>query len=324
MRLTVAFAGTLLFVLPGVSPAQPPAAPPQPPPSSAIEDYHVSVDLNLVLLHATVRDRSGRHVSNLKQENFQVYEDGVRQSIRIFTNEDIPVTVGLVVDHSGSMRRKLADVSAAARTFAKASKPEDQIFVVNFNEYLSLGLPLDTPFTSNLDALEAAILNAPAAGETALYDAIAFGLQRLRLGTHAKKILLVISDGGDNASAIPLPELLKQAAESDALLYTIGIFRPENADRNPRVLRRLAQATGGDSYFPAALSEVVATCERIAIDIRNQYTIGYVSAKKTQQSTYRNVQVRASAPGAGKLRVRTRAGYFSSQESVPPDSEAVK
>lgn len=324
MRSIFTFAGLALLVLLRPLPAQLPAALPPPPPAFEDEDFRVSVDVNLVLLHATVRDRSGHHVPDLTKDNFEVYEDGVRQSIRVFTNEDIPVTVGLVVDHSGSMRRKLADVSTAARTFAKARKPEDQIFVVNFNENVSLGLPASTPFTGNLDELESAILNAPAAGETALYDAVSLALDQLRSGAHAKHALVVISDGGDNASRLSLAELLKKAEESNALLYTIGIFSPDNPDRNPRVLRRLARATGGESYLPKALSDVVTTCERIAYDIRNQYTFGFVSSRQTLNSTYRRIQINAKAQGAGKLNVQTRIGYLSASESKPAGSEADK
>ncbi|HUI59262.1 MAG TPA: VWA domain-containing protein, partial [Steroidobacteraceae bacterium] len=163
--------------------------------------YQISVNVDLVVLHATVRDRKGGFASDLREGDFGVYEDGVRQSIRLFRHEDLPVTVGLVVDHSGSMHRKLADVIAAARTFVRSSNPEDEMFVVNFNEHVTLGLPVAIRFTNRIDELEAAVLRAPAMGQTALYDAVVESLERLRSGGRDKKVLIVISDGGDNASA---------------------------------------------------------------------------------------------------------------------------
>ena len=162
--------------------------------------YRISVDVRLVLLQAVVHDRQGRFVSDLSERDFEVYEDGARQSIRFFRHEDVPVTVGLVVDHSGRMRMKLTEVIAATRTFVKSSNPEDQMFVVNFNEKVSLGLPAAIRYTGSANELERAIWRAPATGMTALYDAIVAGLQCMREGKHDRKALVVISDGGDNAS----------------------------------------------------------------------------------------------------------------------------
>lgn len=273
--------------------------------------YRVSVNVDLVVLHATVRDRKGRFASNLREQDFEVSEDGVRQSIRLFRHEDIPVTVGLVIDHSGSMRPKLTDVIAAARTFVHSSNQEDQMFVVNFNENVTLGLPDAIRFTNRIDELESAILKAPATGQTALYDAVIVALERLQAGIREKKVLIVISDGGDNASAHTLAEVLQRVEQSSALVYTIGIFDEQDPDRKPDVLRRLARATGGESFFPGQLSEVVTICERIARDIRNQYTIGYVSTSAAQPGAYRSIRVVAAAAGYGKLHVRSRAGYIA-------------
>jgi Ca-activated chloride channel homolog len=168
-------------------------------PASHYQDpgsYRIAVSVDLVVLHATVRDRKGRFVSDLREEHFEVFEDGVPQSIRLFRHEDVPVTVGLIVDHSGSMRPKLADVVSAARTFVQSSNPEDEMFVVNFNDKVSLGLPEAVRFTNRSDELERAISNTPATGMTALYDAIGEGLLRLQAGSREKKVLVVISDGG--------------------------------------------------------------------------------------------------------------------------------
>ena len=280
------------------------------------QPYRISVNVDLVVLHPTVRDRNGRFASDLREQDFEVYEDGVRQSIRLFQHEDIPVTAGLVVDHSGSMRPKLADVIAAARAFARFSNQEDDMFVVNFNEIVTLGLPDALPFTNSPDALESAIFKARTEGMTALYDAVIEAQERLRAGRHDKKVLIVISDGGDNASVHSLAEALKIAGRSSALVYTVGIFDPEDPDRNPNVLRRLAGVTGGEAFFPGQPNEVVAICESIARDIRHQYTIGYVSGNAAQPGAYRAIRIVARAPGRGKLFVRTRSGYIAGGEAA--------
>lgn len=278
--------------------------------AQAPQAFRISVNVDLVVLNATVSDGKGRVASDLREPDFEIYEDRVRQSIRLFRHEDIPVTVGLVVDHSGSMKPKLADVTAAARSFVRSSSPEDQMFVVNFNEHVTLGLPAAIHFTTRSDELGLAISEVPAVGQTALYDAIIVALERLKTGERDKKVLIVISDGGDNASANSLAAVLRMAEASNALIYTIGVFDEDDSDRNPGVLKRLAHATGGDAYFPHELDEVVSICERIARDIRNQYTLGYVSSNVTQPGTYRTIKVVAQAAGKKNLLVRTRAGYI--------------
>ncbi len=266
-------------------------------------------DVNLVVLHATVTDQQGRLVSDLAEQDFQVYENGVRQQIKLFKHEDVPVTAGLLVDHSGSMKPKLDEVSAAAKAFVQASNPDDEMFVVNFNEHVESGLPDTVRFTSDPGKLERAISRARATGMTALYDAIAFALRHLQSGSREKKVLLAISDGGDNASLHKLPQILKLAEQSSAIIYTVGIFDEDDTDRNPGVLKKLAAATGGIAFFPKELNEVTGICTRIAKDIRNQYTIGYAPSDPAKPGEYRTIRVTASASHHGKLSVRTRAGY---------------
>jgi Ca-activated chloride channel homolog len=276
------------------------------------EPFQISVKVDLVVLHTTVRDRKGQFATDLRQRDFQVYEDGVRQSVRVFQHEDAPVTVGLVIDHSGSMRNKLPDVIAAARVFVQSSSTNDQMFVVNFNEKVTLGLPRAIPFSDRVDELAGAIARSGAEGQTALYDAIAVALHQLESGTREKKVLIVISDGRDNKSSHTLDEVLRTAEQTATLIYTIGIFDPDDQDRNPAVLRGLARATGGEAYFPAQLSAVIADCERIAHDIRHQYTIGYVSTKAAQSGgVHRSIRVTAASAEHGKLSVRARSGYIT-------------
>jgi VWFA-related protein len=214
------------------------------------ENFRISVDVDLVVLQATVRDHAGHTVMELQRDDFTVFEDGKPQHIRLFRHEDTPVTVGLVVDHSSSMREKLADVTAAAQAFVQSSNSADRMFVVNFNETAPLGLPIGMPFSDSAEELGKAIRGEPAAGMTALYDAIIVALNRLQESSHHKEVLIVISDGGDNTSKASLDRVLKLTEQSNAMIYTIGIFEPDDPDKNPGVLRRLAKESGGEAFFP--------------------------------------------------------------------------
>jgi Ca-activated chloride channel family protein len=279
----------------------------EPAPAS----FRIAVDVDLVVLPIAVHDRQGHYVKELREQDFEVYEDRLPQQIKLFRHEDIPVIAGLLIDHSGSMRPKLAEVTAGARTFVQFSNPQDQMFVVNFNETVSLGLPGNVPFSVDANELQRAIWRAPAGGQTALYDAIIEALQRLQTGSRDKKVLIVISDGADNAGTHRLAQVLEMAEQSSAIIYTVGLFDPDDNDANPKVLNHLAKATGGEAFFPGKLSDVVDICEGIAHDIRNQYTIGYVASNPARSGEYRSVRVVARAPGQGRLVVRTRAGYIA-------------
>jgi Ca-activated chloride channel family protein len=294
-----------------------------PPVEHLSHPYILKMDVNMVVLHATVVDKKGHLVSGLVQDNFQIYEDGVLQEVKFFSHEDIPVTVGLVVDNSGSMKPKVTDVVAAALAFARSSNRRDQIFEVNFNEHVSFGLPDNMPFTDKVVPLEVALSTINASGQTALYDAIAAALEHIKQGNRDKKVLIVVSDGGDNVSKLHLAQILAMAAQSDVIIYTIGIFDEQDEDQNPDVLKVLAKRTGGEAYFPQSLDEVTPVCERIAHDIRNQYTLAYAPANKMQDGGYRVVQVKAKAPNAGTLTVRTRTGYSGPAASASPPTSVV-
>jgi Ca-activated chloride channel family protein len=281
--------------------------------------FRLSVDVALVVLHATVTDRAGSVVTDLREADFDVLENGVRQHIQIFKNEDVPITVGLIIDHSTTMRPKMTEVTAAARTFAQASNSEDELFVVNFNEIASLGLPAGIRFTHDIGVLQSAIMTAPTGGQTALYDALAMGLGELQAGSCDKKVLLVVSDGGDNASRRSLEQVMKLAGQSSAVIYSIGLFDQEDPDRNPGVLRRLSKATGGEVFLPEQFSEVVAICEGIARDIRHQYTIGYLPSNPARDGSYRAIRLMAHTKGRDRLSVRTRSGYIAGGETRPAD-----
>ena len=276
-----------------------------------VDPYKISMSVSSVVLHATVENHRGALVSGLDKDDFQVYEDGALQQIDFFSHEDIPVTVGLVLDNSGSMGPKRDEVIAAALAFAHSSNPQDEMFVVNFNEHVSFGLPADTPFTDKTAQLQAALAKFKTRGETALYDALAAAIEHLKKGNRDKKVLIVVSDGGDNASKHNLSQILAMAEKSDAIIYTIGIYTDDDPDKNPDALRKLSNATGGLAHFPATLADVVPLCERIAHDIREQYTLAYAPMNRKQDGAYRVIQVKAKAPGHGSMSVRTRAGYFA-------------
>jgi Ca-activated chloride channel homolog len=209
------------------------------------------------------------------------------------------------------MGPKRADVIAAGLAFARSSNPQDQMFVVNFNEKVSFGLPEKVAFTDQVPQLEVALSKLFPDGETALYDALAVGLDHLKQGNRDKKVLIVISDGGDNASKHKLAEIMAAASKFNVILYTIGIFNEEDGDSNPGVLEHLAHDTGGEAFLPKSLKEIAPICERIAHDIRNQYTLAYVPTNRKRDGSYRAIQVKANASGRGRLSVRTRAGYFA-------------
>ncbi len=281
----------------------------QPAAQPSAEAGRISVNVNLVVLHATVAGKRGHFVSDLRQDDFQVYEDGVPQQIVRFGHEDAPITAGIIVDHSGSMLPKIPEISAAVRTFATASNPSDEMFVVDFNERVRFGLPASIPFTDNPSLIQKAVAQSPVGGETALYDAIVAALAKLKAGTRDKKVLIVISDGGDNASVRTRAQTLKLAQASSAIIYTVGIFDEDDPDRNPGVLRDLARSTGGIAYFPSGLNEISSICSSIARDVRNQYMLAYVPSDPAAHGDYRSIRVTVNAPHHGKLVARTRNGY---------------
>ena len=281
----------------------------------------ISVDVNLVVLHATVLDRKGGFVSGLRKEDFHVYEDGSPQVVRDFDHEDVPVAVGLAVDNSGSMGRKRDDVTAAALAFVHASNQRDEMFVVNFNERVVFGLPDTRLFSASAAELERALHGVPANGKTALYDALEAGLDHLKKATLDKKVLIAITDGGDNASRHTLRRVLEDAGRSDVIIYTIGLFDEAEDGANPGVLKKIARATGGEAFALRDTSTVVPTCEQIAQDIRNQYTIAYIPTEPKLDNTYRTIKVTATGQNGEKLAVRSRSGYIAAPER-PANSQA--
>ena len=277
--------------------------------------YTLSVDVDLAAFNITVLDSAHRPVAGLTTSNFHVYEDGREEKIKIFQPEDTPATVGLIIDNSGSMANKRPDVVTAALSFIGASQRDDEMFVVDFNHRPWLGLPAAMPFTSNVSELRAALLETRAEGTTALYDALELALDHLKDGSRQRKALVLLSDGGDNASAAKLDEVLRKAQQSSATIYCIGIYDPYQKDRNPGVLKKIAKVTGGESYFPESLTSLHSIWPRIAGAIRGQYTIGYVSSNPVRDGEFRKVKITAAGKRGKLLDVRSRSGYISAPVS---------
>jgi len=287
-------------------------------PGAPSEDFKISDTVDLVVLDVSVKDHDGGFVSGLNQDSFRVYEDGKLQNITQFANTDVPVTVGLVVDNSGSMAPKRPEVATAALVFVGASNPLDEIFVVNFNDKVTKGLPDTVLFSDDLNQLRAALWKGPSAGRTALYDAIADALKQLEMGRQAKKTLIVVSDGGDNISKVGFHDVMGQILASRATIYTIGIFSDDDPDKNPDVLKKIANTSGGVAYFPRKLADVTDICRQIAKDIRTRYTIAYIP-QGTERSGLRHVKVEAVSADRGKLTARTRSSYVVADGSVSAD-----
>ena len=314
VRGTCHTALALLALTPALALSQQPAAP-QPSPTDL---YTFQLNVDMVLLSATVLDRHNDLVSGLAIQNFELREDGIPQQIKNFSHEDIPVTVGILVDNSSSMASKRADVITAAVSFASSSNPQDQIFVVNFNDHVTFALPSGTPFTDSPGILLHALSSIRAIGQTSLYDSIAAALEHLQRGTSDKKVLILITDGGDTASKHTLAQVIAMARQSSAAIYAIGIFDSDDPDQNPSVLKRFARITGGQAFFPDSSRDIPAICLGIARDIRNQYTLAYNPSSPPEPGRYHTLSVTAAAPGRGHLSVRTRAGYTVPANPPPP------
>jgi VWFA-related protein len=284
--------------------------------SSAQEPVFKSGSAELVVLPVVVTDRQGRYISDLPGERFTIFDNDRRVAIDLFTNEDTPVTVGLIIDASGSMRPKIGEVIAASLRFARSSNPQDELFAVRFNDDVQDLLP-GRPFllAGDLTGLETAVSAIHPDGRTALYDGLMDGLDHLASGSRARKVLVVVSDGGDNASDATLDAVLARARASNAAIYTIGIFDADDMDKNPGVLKSLASTTGGERFLPRSAGELLAACETIAREIRGGYTIGYVPPAR--DGAYHRVKVVVDSP-ARKLNVRTRPGYFAAAGTSRP------
>lgn len=280
--------------------------------------YTLSVDVALVALPVAVLDDNGRPAEGLKQEHFQVFEDDALQQISVFKHEDVPVSIGLVIDNSGSMRNKRERVNSAALTFVRESNREDETFIVNFDD----SAYLEQDFTSSIGDLVDSLDDIDTRGETALFDAIYLSLDHLKGGRMDKKALLVVTDGEDNASKYGLNKIVERLRESNVTLYGIGlleenderggVFRKSPSKKAKEALAKFAEVTGGQAFFPKSIDDVGALCSQIARDLRNHYTIGYSPSNKKLDGTWRTVRVKLNPPrNFRKVIARTKPGYYA-------------
>ena len=270
----------------------------------------LSVETRLVMLPVTVVDRRGAFVPGLTRDEFTVYDNGVLQAIQFFSSEDIPATVGLVIDSSSSMRGQRQDVTAAATAFAESSHPLDELFTINFNEVVWTGLPARVAFAENVEQLRTALARAPARGMTALYDAVDRALDHLDLGTRDRRALIIVGDGGDNASTCSFDDVLEHARRTNTTIYTVVLADPDDHDARPGVLKKLAAETGGAAFTPRRVEDVIGAFTRIAQEIRTGYTIGF-SPADANGNGFHALRVVVNTGNGSPPNVRTRAGYYA-------------
>ncbi|HEY7336152.1 MAG TPA: VWA domain-containing protein [Bryobacteraceae bacterium] len=267
----------------------------------------------LVDLHVSVLDKSGKLVTDIPESGFKVFENGIPQPIKIFRREDVPVSMGILIDNSGSMRDKRAKVAAASLALVKASNPQDEEFIVDFND----DAYLDQPITSDIKLLETALDRLDSHGGTAMRNAISSSIDYVKdKGKKDKKVLVVVTDGNDNTSTETLETLVRKAQRSEVLIYCIGLLseeEPREARSAKRALKALAEASGGLDYYPKDLAEVERITPQIAHEIRNQYLVAYSPTNTALDGTYRKIEVRVKGYG----NVRTRSGYYATPEAAP-------
>ena len=295
-----------LILVAGLALAQGPPPAPQAP-QDDLPLYRL--DARLVLLHASVVDKNGKLLTNIPQSAFKIQEDGVEQPLKLFRREDVPVSMGIIVDNSGSMNGKRSRVAAAALELVKQSNPDDEVFIVNFND----DTHIDQVLTNDVKKLQAALARMESRGGTAMRDALSQSIDYVKKnGKKDKKVLVVVTDGNDNSSNISIEQLLRKSQNSDVLIYAIGLLNEEEAREAraaKKVLRALAEASGGQDYYPKSLSDVEEITPRVAHEIRNQYILGYTSSNQALDGTFR--QVKVTVAGFGHPTVRTRNGYYA-------------
>ena len=285
--------------------------PPQQPPQQQEDagDAIFSSEIRLVPLNVTVTDKNGHLVTDLQQSAFQVFENGLAQQIKLFKREDVPVSMGLIIDNSGSMREKRQAVESAALALVKDSNKQDEVFIVNFNDEAYL----DADFTSDISVMEQGLTKIDSRGGTAMRDAIRMSIDHLReKGKRDKKVILVVTDGNDNASTYSLDALVRLAQQDDVVIYAIGLLNEEEkseARKAQRAIKLLVESTGGQAFYPKELSEVEKIAHQVAHDIRNQYTIAYTPTNTALDGTFRQIRVTVKAPG--NPTPRTRSGYYA-------------
>jgi Ca-activated chloride channel homolog len=293
-------------------------------PQEDTKGFTIGVNVDLVVMHTSVYDKNSRFVSGLNQENFKIYEDGIEQIISSFSREDVPLSMGLLVDLSGSMRSKIDKVNGAALAFIRASNPDDQVFLIGFNEEVELL----QDYTNDIDEITDSFENTAVSGGTALYDAVYLGVQKAHAGTKPKKAIVVITDGEDRDSYYTLDEMVAKVQESDVQVFAVGFLgaipdkglfgrwsktAPEKAHD---ALQRICDETGGKAFFPKDISEMSGIVAEIAYELRNQYSIGFISSNSARDGSWRRMKIEVRAKNVANLHVRYRRGYYAPKSST--------
>ena len=274
----------------------------------------IKVDVDVVLITATVTDLEGRYVTGLGKEHFQIWEDKVEQTIEHFSSEDVPISVGMVFDISGSMKDKISTARDAAATFLKAGNPDDEYFLVEFNDRAQVA----EDFTADAGKLQAHLIFTPARGQTALLDAVYLALNKLKEASNPRKALLLITDGEDNHSRYSFSNVREFVKESDVQIFGIGIVDEWSTRQRmggglgPMLIEDLANISGGQAFFPGSVDELEDICLKIGVELKNQYVLGYVSANESKDGKWRKIRAKVNPPkGVPPLTVRAKTGYYA-------------
>jgi Ca-activated chloride channel homolog len=283
--------------------------------------YTIGVNVDLVLMYTSVFDKAGKFVPGLKKDNFKLFEDGIQQAVTTFSQEDVPVSMGILLDLSGSMRGKIDQVNRAALAFIKASNPNDQVFLIGFNDEVELL----QDYTSDIDEITDALENTVVTGGTALYDSIYLGVQKAHTGSKPKKAIVVISDGEDRDSYYKLDEMVSKVQESDVQIFSVGIidetsekdrgffgrFSKTGPQKAHDVLVRISEETGGKAFFPSKVTDIHGIVAEIASELRSQYSLGYFSSNAARDGSFRRVKIELNGSVANTAHARYRRGYYA-------------
>jgi Ca-activated chloride channel homolog len=303
-----------LLLLCWLAAAQSKQTPPakQPPQATADEPTTFTAETRWVILPVSVSDKNGKLITDLQEKSFKVFENGVEQPIKLFRHEDVPISLGIIIDNSGSMREKRQKVEVASVDLVKASNRHDEVFIVNFNDEAYL----DVEFTNDIKKMEEGVARIDSRGGTAMREAINMSIDYLKeKGKNHKKVLLVVTDGNDNASTVGLERLVNRARQSEVLIYAIGLLDEEErreAKAAKRALNALTQESGGLAFYPKGVTEVDAIALQVAHEIRNQYTIAYSPLNDARDGSFRQIKVTVNGPGHPQ--VRTRTGYYATAD----------
>jgi Ca-activated chloride channel homolog len=292
-------------------------------PSDQEKGVRFGVAVDLVMMYTSAFDSTGRFVEGLKQEQFKVFEDGVEQKIASFAQEDVPVTMGILLDLSGSMKNSIEKVNDAALAFIRASNPDDQVFVIGINDEAELL----QDFTSDIDEIQDSLDNIVVAGQTILYDGIHLGVEKAQSGNKPKKAIVVITDGEDHTSYFKLNELVAKVQESDVQIFCIGFLRAtKDSDYKKayNALVRISEESGGKAFFPQKIDEIHNIVAEIADELRSQYSIGYVSSNAARDGSFRRVKISLSGKKSSDINIRYRRGYFAPKAERPPAAKSGK